>query len=177
MSPPQGSAWGISRELLVLNALQPSCMLVALGSTHPAQGPGRGTVGGVSTVQMVLLFVQRLRRASPSPVGSGEELSSGEMERVSFLSYCFSSNALCALLADLAFSVIAPPPFSFFFPFCYQHLLSGLPFLKKSPLAHSEAPVMWLSIHQEAFQPPLAPIEADSKQSSPNARGLCTDLG
>lgn len=130
-------------------------------------------------MQEVLLFVQRLGRASLSPVGSGEEPSSGEkMERGSFLSRCFSPNALCALLADLSFNVIAPPPFFFFFfPFCYQHLLSGLPFLKKSPLARSEAPVMWLSIHQEAFQPPLALTEADSKQSSPNARGLCTDLG
>lgn len=33
------------------------------------------------------------------------------------------------------------------------------------------------NVHREAFQPPLDPIEADSKQSSPNARGLHADLG
>lgn len=72
----------------------------------------------MSTVQEVLLFVQRLGRASLPPVGCGEEPSSGEkMERGSFLSRCFSPNALCALLADLSFNVIAPPPFFFFLPF------------------------------------------------------------
>lgn len=66
-------------------------------------------------MQEVLLFVQRLGRASLPPVGCGEEPSSGEkMERGSFLSRCFSPNALCALLADLSFNVIAPPPFFFF---------------------------------------------------------------
>lgn len=60
-------------------------------------------------------------------------------------------------------------------PFCYQPPISGLPFLEKGPLAGREAPAVPTNIHQEAFQPDSA--EADSQQSSPNARGLCIDLG
>lgn len=39
-------------------------------------------------------------------------------------------------------------------PFCYQPPISGLPLLKKGPLAGSEAPAMPANIPQESFQPP-----------------------
>lgn len=38
--------------------------------------------------------------------------------------------------------------------FCYQPPISGLLFLKKGPLAGSEAPAMPANIPQECFQPP-----------------------
>lgn len=91
----------------------------------------------------------------PALLGAaGKELRSWkEDEDACFLKHCFSSSSLFSLASSrrsvLRFIV---PLVS---PFCYQPPISGLPFLKKGPLAGREAPVMPTNVHREAFQPPF----------------------
>lgn len=176
LSPPQGSAWGGSTELLVLSAWQPSCRAHGPGEHTPWQSHGGGG-GELSADGPFVCAVPGKSFPLTGGLWRRAALCREVGERLISDLLLFIQRALYPSCRSVLQCCCSPPSFFFFLPFCYQHLLSGLPFLKKRPLARSEAPVVRPSVHQEAFQPRLAPIEADSKQSSPNARGLCTDLG